>query len=54
MTKDEAIDKILEGFEEGVFTRNIEGDHKSDWAIKFLPYAQALGVLQVDKEARDG
>ncbi len=43
---DDAIDKVLEGFEKRVFVRNIEGDGQPDWAIRLLPYFQALAILQ--------
>jgi hypothetical protein len=46
MTKDEAIAKVLEGFEVGVFERNTDGDGSPDWAVKLLPYVAALAVLR--------
>jgi hypothetical protein len=36
---------LLQGFELGVFHRNVAGDGRSDWAVNFLPYALALGKL---------
>ena len=41
----EAAAKVLEGFEQDIFIRNTAGDGRSDWAVKFLPYALALGTL---------
>ena len=37
---------VLEGFEKGIFVRDISGDSTSDWAIKAFPYLRALGALQ--------
>jgi hypothetical protein len=45
MTKDEAIAKVLEGFEVGVFQRNVDGDGSPGWAVKVLPYIGALALL---------
>lgn len=45
MTLDEAIAKVLEGFEKGVFVREIKTDHQTGWAIKIAEYIAALGVL---------
>lgn len=41
----EAVAKVLEGFDKGIFVRNVEGDVASDWAVKAFPYLQALGKL---------
>ena len=48
------VDKVLEGFNSGVFIRNTSGDHESDWAVKAMPYLRAVGQLQafVDDEPR--
>ena len=40
------VGKVLEGFDEGYFVRGTQNDHESDWAIKVLPYLQALGKLK--------
>lgn len=40
-----AIATVLEGFEEGVFLRNVAGDGASGWALRLAPYVAALGVL---------
>lgn len=37
--------KVLEGFDSGVFVRNVDGDGQSGWAMKLLPYIQALQQL---------
>lgn len=39
----ESLKTILSGFEEGIFVRNIDGDGKSDWAMKLIPFVAALG-----------
>ena len=54
MTKDEAIAKVLEGFDLGVFVRSTEHDGDSDWAIKCFPYIRALGVLAQEHQPIDG
>lgn len=38
--------KLLEGFDEKVFVRNIEGDGESDWAMKLLPYMASLARIR--------
>lgn len=42
----EAISKVMEGFDRGVFVRNTVGDGDPAWAVKLFPYLRALGVLQ--------
>jgi len=42
---DAAIVKVLDGFDEGVFVRNIDGDTEPGWAVKLSPYLAAIGVL---------
>jgi hypothetical protein len=39
---DQAVRTILRGFDEGVFVRNIDGDTRSDWAVRLLPFIAAL------------
>jgi hypothetical protein len=45
MTEREAIRTVLRGFDTGVFVRSTDRDGDPSWAIKLLPYIQALGVL---------
>jgi hypothetical protein len=40
-----AIATILDGFDKGIFVRDISGDGDSAWPVKFVPYALALGKL---------
>ena len=47
----DAIDKVLEGFEVGVFVRAMRADSDPAWAIKLFPYLRALATLQ--REAAD-
>ena len=42
----EAIRRVLEGFETGVFVRSVEKDNDPAWAMKLIPYLRALAVLQ--------
>ena len=42
----DAARTILDGFDKGVFNRNITNDGESAWAIKLLPYIVALAKLQ--------
>jgi hypothetical protein len=46
MTLREAIAKVLEGFDTGVFVRSTDGDADPQWAMKLLPYIQALATLK--------
>ena len=46
VTLDEAIDKVVEGFEKSIFVRNTEDDFKSGWGIRLAPYLQALAILE--------
>ncbi len=41
-----ALKAILAGFETGIFCRNTEGDHLSEWAIHAAPAIAALAVGQ--------
>ena len=45
MTLNDAIRKVLKGFDERVFVRSTTGDDDPAWASKLLPYVQALAVL---------
>jgi hypothetical protein len=36
---------VLDGFEVGVFVRNVSRDHRDDWAILSFPYLRQLGKL---------
>lgn len=53
---DDAIRKVLEGFDKGVFVRNIERDADPAWAVKLLAYLGALAVLRrhVDRPVSSG
>ncbi len=42
----EAAQRVLEGFESGVFIRNVSRDSEPGWALKVIPYIQALATLQ--------
>lgn len=46
MDVDDAIRKVLEGFDEGVFVRNIERDDDPTWALSMLEYIGALAILK--------
>ena len=37
---------ILDGFDKGVFVRDVAGDGKPDWALKLYPYLLAIKSLQ--------
>ena len=41
-----AAQKVLEGFDCGVFGRDTTGDSSSGWALKLLPYIAALAELR--------
>ena len=45
-----AAAKVAEGFERNVFGRDTSGDVESGWAIKALPYLQALAVLDTARK----
>ena len=49
----EAIDKVLEGFDKGLFVRNTFGDSDPSWAVKLAPYLVALGVLAASRGEGD-
>ena len=34
---------VLDGFDAGVFVRDVTHDHESGWAVRALPYLAALG-----------
>ena len=40
------VRKLLEGFANGIFIRSTDGDGRSDWAIRLLPYITAMARLQ--------
>ena len=52
MTVEEAIDKVLEGFDERVFVRNISKDYEPGWPLKAVLYAQDVEVLAADRDRR--
>lgn len=37
--------KVIEGFDHGIFCRDVSHDHESGWAVRALPYLVALGRL---------
>lgn len=41
-----SLKTIVKGFEDGVFVRDLNGDGKSDWAVKLLPFITALVKAQ--------
>jgi hypothetical protein len=45
MSPQEAAQKVIEGFDKGVFVRDPAGDGDPAWAIKLFPYLRALAVL---------
>ena len=47
----DAAQKVCEGFDAGVFVRDIRNDSEPGWAIKAFPHLRALGqlVAAVDK-----
>ena len=42
----EALTAVMDGFDRGVFVRNILGDEQPDWAMKLIPFVQTLGKAQ--------
>jgi hypothetical protein len=46
--------KVCEGFDKGIFVRALEWDAASDWAVKLLPYIQAIGVLAAAAQPPQG
>jgi hypothetical protein len=40
----QALTVIMEGFDSGVFVRNIDHDGEGGWAFRLLPYVQALAT----------
>lgn len=42
-----AVETVLRGFDEDVFVRSIEYDSDPGWAMKLLPFIQALAQLSV-------
>jgi hypothetical protein len=42
----DAARTVLEGFDKGIFQRNIDADHLDGWSMKLLPYVVALSELQ--------
>ena len=41
-----AAKTVLEGFEAGVFVRDVRHDDDPAWAIRLFPYLRAIAVLQ--------
>lgn len=50
----ESLKVILDGFEEGIFVRNISGDEKGDWAMRLIPFLAALGKAQAALAKAEG
>ena len=48
-----SIRTILQGFESGVFIRNISGDGATGWAMKILPFILALAKAEDIKNSVD-
>ncbi len=44
---------VLDGFDQGVFVRNTDGDMSSGWAIRLLPFISALARLKKLIDAPD-
>lgn len=42
----EALKVIIQGFESGIFVRDITMDSDSSWAVRLLPFIAALGKAQ--------
>ena len=38
---------VIDGFEQGVFVRDITKDGQADWALKLVPFVALLGRCQV-------
>jgi hypothetical protein len=55
-TRREDVAKVLEGFDRGIFVRDVSYDGESGWAVRLLPYLAALGRLRdaVPTEAEAG
>ena len=43
----EALKVIMEGFESGVFVRDITKDSDSGWAVRLLPFIVAIGKAKI-------
>jgi hypothetical protein len=48
-----AIRKLNEAFDREVFIRNTDHDGEPGWAMKLLPYIQALAVLNEYANAQE-
>ena len=42
----DTLKRILDGFAQGVFVRDVTYDANPDWAIKLLPFLKLLGEAQ--------
>jgi|SRR5665213_2117330 len=47
----QAIATVLEGFDKGVFVRDVTGDGDSGWGVRLLPYISALATLTQLRES---
>ena len=52
--KREDVAKVLEGFDKGIFIRDISRDHESGWAVRSLSYLVAVGRLAAAMAEEDG
>lgn len=43
----EALNAVLDGFEAGVFVRDVSLDHEPDWALRIAPYLAALAKAEL-------
>ena len=48
------VRKVLEGFDQKIFIRDISGDHRSDWAVTVMPYLAAVGRLKAWADDQEG
>ena len=48
----DAVAKVLEGFDRGIFVRSTDDDGDAGWVVRLLPYITALAVLR-ERSASD-
>lgn len=48
---EKAAKTVFEGFEAGMFVRDVHHDDDPAWAIRLVPYIRALAVLAQDGES---
>ena len=49
-----ALTEIMDGFDRGVFVRDISNDSNPDWALKLLPFIAALSRAKQALSKADG